>query len=279
MEKNELLKRIEKKENDIKKIEKRIIKWSTGMNPNAHSIIKTAAYENIDTPAHSQHYKEYRDYIAANGDNSDVNNPDDWNKGPSSSELYSAYRDLYDAEKTLANYKVQLDKKNNFDNMTKIKVIWDFLQDWKERAKMSIIQQGKLLYELKQKEDEKFKQWFLQNFPGKDINKESWRTRALFMKKYYSVINSVVFNLYKSKGELDLIRLDKLLDAEVEKKYKDLISRITAKAGEIVDASDLKIVAGNINGTVIGSNRTVEVETIGAGGYNVQIFHYRTLVK
>lgn len=73
---------------------------------------------------------------------------------------------------------------------------------------------------------------------------------------------------------------DKFLDKEVEKKEKAFIKRIEKKAGTITDAENLTIGKdGNINGKVIGEKATVEVETILAGGYNIQKLHYRILVK
>lgn len=94
---------------------------------------------------------------------------------------------------------------------------------------------------------------------------------------------------YRAVDYLDHEKLDELLRKEKEPKYWDLVDRITEKAGEILDASELYISAsGNINGQVQGTKNTVAVETIGAGGKNSyiivnskhgQIFHYRTLVN
>jgi flagellar motor component MotA len=75
-------------------------------------------------------------------------------------------------------------------------------------------------------------------------------------------------------------RLNKALDKEVERKKKTLIARIEKKAGNILDANGLCIASnGEINGTITGSIKTVCVNTIYAGGYNIQCLHYRVLVK
>ena len=88
---------------------------------------------------------------------------------------------------------------------------------------------------------------------------------------------NIVTSLYL--GKIDEQLLDKYLDKEVESKYKALVARITEKAGEIEDASGLYIANnGEINGLVKGTKNTVRVETITAGGYNIQILHYRVLV-
>jgi glucan phosphorylase len=74
--------------------------------------------------------------------------------------------------------------------------------------------------------------------------------------------------------------LDKMLDREVENKRSLLFDRIEKKAGKVVDAAGLYIGHdGNINGVVVGENKTVRVTTIYAGGYNIQCLHYRILVK
>jgi len=74
--------------------------------------------------------------------------------------------------------------------------------------------------------------------------------------------------------------LETLLNKEVESKKKQFIAKVEKKAGTITNAKGLKIgIDGTINGTVIGEKDTVEVETIYAGGYNVQCLHYRILVK
>lgn len=78
---------------------------------------------------------------------------------------------------------------------------------------------------------------------------------------------------------IDETLLKKTLEKEAQAKYEDLCNRISAVVGEIEDVSNLHIARnGQLNGTVVGSRGSAKVETIGAGGYNIQCFHYRTLV-
>ena len=74
--------------------------------------------------------------------------------------------------------------------------------------------------------------------------------------------------------------LNHWLDREVEKRKLRLILQVVKKAGKIVDARGLRFgYDTGINGTIVGEKTTVDVETIMAGGYNIQCFHYRVLIK
>ena len=70
-----------------------------------------------------------------------------------------------------------------------------------------------------------------------------------------------------------------------ERLIMNLWNRIKDIVGEVTDYSGLHLTQGNewegtvINGVVEGTNGKAIVETIEAGGYNIQKFHYRTLVK
>lgn len=79
----------------------------------------------------------------------------------------------------------------------------------------------------------------------------------------------------KDRGQ----RLDAMIKKEIDRKRIALINRIEKKAGEIIDASGLQIVSGDINGVIKGGKCSVKVNTISAGGYNIQCLHYRVLIK
>lgn len=80
--------------------------------------------------------------------------------------------------------------------------------------------------------------------------------------------------------KFDSEKLDKILAQDKLAKYYDLCNRISDIVGEITDASNLSIghQHGEINGIVVGTKGKAKVETIGAGGYNIQCFHFRVLV-
>lgn len=287
MTKEELEKRIEKKESDIAKIEKRIAKWTFGMNEEAKKIV--SACELLwDNPELNNKYNIYKEYAEAHEKDATVFNQTDWNKGPQFGEAYRAYRDLAEAKLTLTKYKNAYAIQTSRDSQAKIQVIVDFLDLWEEQVISFIedeVQRLKELYDIEHERVEKHNSGWYRNHPEEDERSDYREWYRL-----YSYIHPWARECYSRKSEdhLDRDHLKKILDKEKENKYWDLVNRITEKAGEIVDASELRISPkGNIDGYVTGTQNKVHVETVGAGGYNTdtivnskhgQIFHYRTLV-
>lgn len=190
-------------------------------------------------------------------------------------------REIKDFQNTLAKYKEQLNKLSSFEQEEKIKVIWDFLLKWKEDTYNKIIKNAQHFYDLKQKYNDEFKKY-------KEENKERFE-KASYMGKigleqqfsegYYSSVFPITRNVYVSKGKIDEKKLNNILDRDIESKYKHIIAKVKKVCGEIVDASDLHIGNdGTINGLIKGTIGNGYVETIVAGGYNIQIAHYRVII-
>lgn len=73
--------------------------------------------------------------------------------------------------------------------------------------------------------------------------------------------------------------LEKAMEEEKRAKLIDLIGRIMGTVGTITDAAALHIgPEGDINGYIVGTEGKAKIQTIGAGGYNIQCFHFRTLI-
>lgn len=80
--------------------------------------------------------------------------------------------------------------------------------------------------------------------------------------------------------EESIAKLRQHLDEEANRKYDFIIERTTAITGKITDAAALRIGAKHdLNGYIIGEKGTAKVQTIGAGGYNIQCYHFRTLIN
>ena len=288
MTREDLNERIQKINAKIEKIEKRIQKWLTGMNDEAKAVV--AACELLyDDPKYKDAYAAYKAYSDEHSNDPSVFNQEDWNKGPQFGEAYRAYRDLAEAKNTLHKYEVSLDKLTNFDNAEKIEVIWSFLQEWKAEFREYIINGCELYGRLKDNFSQAWNKYKLSQEYKDDIDlylnrgwqkwNAEYQLEKAFRERYYSEVPSLSKKFHTRHGACDEAALDKFLDAEVRAKYNDLVRRITEKAGEIVDASNLYIAAdGQINGIVNGTKHNVKVETIPAGGYNIQQFHYRVLV-
>lgn len=95
-----------------------------------------------------------------------------------------------------------------------------------------------------------------------------------FMKKYS-------FAAYQRKNETDdEIHNRNVRDAKAE--ILDLYNRVKEITGEVTDWSHIRLTSGNsfpvLNGYVKGINGAADVESILAGGYNIQRLHVRTLV-
>lgn len=85
---------------------------------------------------------------------------------------------------------------------------------------------------------------------------------------------------FPSRTTVEALIQDTLND-EVAVKYDMIVKRATQKVGKVVDAGGLHVGDnGELNGYVKGeTGKKVKITTIGAGGYNIQCFHFRVLVK
>lgn len=317
MTREELLKRIEKKNKDIEKINKRIDKWSKGLRPEDIAVCEplgNCIYGTVPrgvswtdfhgTKEYQVAITAYRQYVKNNENN--IPRSDDWNKGPNIDELHNAYIDLGEARNTLKNYQTQLDKMDNFEKEEKIKPLWDFLTNWENKVYDWYMNNALHYFELKrdykeawEKSKEKYK--YINRYGKEDYDENE------FYRDYYIAIDSLTKNLITFKGEykgtfpnekyvitsykVDEAKLKHILKEEKQRKYVDLVNRVTAFTGIITDASNLKIgnQKGELNGIVVGEKGKAYVETISAGGYNDKIvldsgrhgqcFHYRVIVN
>ena len=112
--------------------------------------------------------------------------------------------------------------------------------------------------------------------------------REYFRDEYKKLDYHEFWKKYRSYG----YNLMHTSDEEIEKENKkaidnlilNLLNRVIEKTGKITDTKYLKVTSGNngyavINGIILGEKGRAVVESIGAGGYNIQKYHIRTLVK
>lgn len=199
---------------------------------------------------------------------------------------------IAEAQKRLADYQTQLQAIIEKENSRNVKAVLDFLERWKALVKewhMALIKEyfeehnkvRKLYAEHSESYEEAYKAYKI-NCYGKYekvefINRwgrKDYTEKKVADGKYEPIRDYMVRTIEEAEA-----MLDKDLKYEAERKYDDIIERTNAIVGEITDASRLQInEKGNLDGFILGTKGTAKVETIGAGGYNIQCFHFRTLI-
>lgn len=314
MEIKDLKDRIAKKQEQIKKIEKRIAKWENAKSIEAfikeysHYIRNgyTKPVKTLDdfAQAFKDHFinDEYHpyteeDFIKWYGNEYDWTN-DKYNGWVEScnSEIRRANRDLEDAQVTLKKYEnmlaVEEQKSNTLEN-DRVDVIWNFLLQYKDRVKEYIRDNLKWV-----------KEYHRLNSLYCDLHNNGYSHtmmvdgKRVYEPEYAQKMKEVSAQEKQAKGQIhpytemtytkDYVtntysikedKLEELLMKDITARYFKLIDQITKYVGKIKDASNLSIgKKGDLNGYVVGEDGKARVETIGAAGYNIQVFHYRTLV-
>lgn len=88
------------------------------------------------------------------------------------------------------------------------------------------------------------------------------------------------FSEYERVSECSIEALKKENLEKAQQSVLNLIEKVEDRVGKVIDWSNLHFGAnGMLNGRVTGNLGSIYVETIGAGGYNIQRFHYRVLLK
>lgn len=93
--------------------------------------------------------------------------------------------------------------------------------------------------------------------------------------------NSLSYDLgyhIKHNTKSSVVYVESTLDKEVAKRKQNLINAIIKKGGNIISVIRL-IFNIDLDGAFECEKGTVDLKTIGAGGYNIQCYHYRTLIK
>ena len=148
-----------------------------------------------------------------------------------------------------------------------LKEIQEFINQWKVRA---------INYYHKAIEDYK-KEY---NEIDSKIFEMSSDDRNNAIRQLHEKYNGIVIDLahgYAPKDREE--RLIKIIEREAKSKEQKLIARVNKAVGTIIKAENLYDgVNGELNGIIQGTNGTCKIETIYAGGYNIQCLHYRVLI-
>lgn len=193
------------------------------------------------------------------------------------SDLKWTQRDLEQAKDQLTKYEADLKVATEKANSRNITVIIEFLEQWK--ARVSQFYHDSLPRYTAAREEYRAQEKELE---------AKWRADELKLDDYFEVSRDLrrEFNAqwgflqpYLYRGEIEEEKLARDLKIEADAKYDDIIERTNKYIGEITDASGLEIgYKGDLNGFITGERGKVKVNTIGAGGYNIQCYHFRTLI-
>ena len=204
-------------------------------------------------------------------------------------------RDLERATNSLHKYEEELAKAEEKAKSRNVKVILDYLDAWKAKLTKFYNERFEAYPEAYNTYHEELKKFDLGYFEERKLKKENYEAWSEYHEaketldrhfdNNYGFLAPYVSRTYNfNSGHYDSFKFDdekleKDLTEEANRKYDDIIERANAICGEIVDASMLSIGAkGELNGIVVGTRGNARIETIGAGGYNIQCFHFRTLI-
>ncbi len=233
------------------------------------------------------------------------------------SDIKGATEKLRNAERVCENWKHKLAMEKEKDAIIQKEVpqiIKDFLDNWKANAfhwyccryveflafrkQLKIEERDARMEAIRtlpefERERERWQQLFGDGEPDDSFLLNAFPRRVMdaFLKErdldYWSIkkrLNNFADQFilkmceFRDKGEREEW-LKSALEQEKRQKMLELVGRIHDITGTITDAKGLSLSAGDLNGVLIGEKGAASVNTIGAGGYNIQCFHYRTLIR
>ena len=208
-----------------------------------------------------------------------------WKENPyyyHESDLKYTKRDLEEAQASLAKYREELAKETEKAESRNVKVLVDFLEAWKANC-IEYFKSEKEKYLIAYEEHraqerelgDKIYDWKsdITQAERKALKQKYNTLQKDFREKWHHITQ---FDHGAKTWEENL---EKDLELEKNRKYDDIIERTNEIVGKIEDVSFLRVNGkGNLDGYIEGSRGRAEVHTIGAGGYNIQCFHFRTLI-
>jgi len=206
-------------------------------------------------------------------------------------------REINDEKKKIESYRADLASAVEKANSRNVEAIIQFLEGWKARVRayyMVAMEEEKEMWEKIRaaygtEEYKELGEYYNHNRYGeyeeREVPRYNFRRELVGYRKEKVKIADGKWEYaerYIEHHNFDeaVARLDRDLKDEADRKYDFIIERTNAIVGQITDASNLRVGSkGDLNGYVIGTKGAAKVQTIGAGGYNIQCFHFRTLIN
>lgn len=205
------------------------------------------------------------------------------------SDLKACLNDIESAQTMLIKYQDELKTAEAKASSRNVATIIEFLEGWKANNREFYLGSFERYLKAKAEYRQMEKTYWLNADQGDSASRkqkvEEYETlRKQFHKSWAFLQPYIARRPNKQKCcydiVLDIDKLNKDLDREADSKYDFIIERTVAIVGEIVDATNLKIgFKGDLNGYIIGKAGKAKVQTFGAGGYNIQCFHFRTTIN
>lgn len=168
-----------------------------------------------------------------------------------------------------------------------IKTLIDFLENWKVETKEYYIESFRQFtekyeeYQNFKKENENLRRMsseWIAYYEESQEQKRNLKRQFGFLENYMEWKSNT--DKRKIEFQFNAKRLDEDLKEEAENKYDKIVQKVQGIVGKIENADSLYIAKnGELNGYIEGTEGRAAVKTIGAGGYNIQRYHFRTLVK
>lgn len=186
-------------------------------------------------------------------------------------------------------------EKGEFENRWEYEFVFDHSQVIKDiNEKLSKLKEAQEFDERKREREIK-REWKanrLSNAPEpiqefrKELFDATYRS-LLSLKAYYAKYDTEKQARLAGESVSAYVHFEYATDEDLRREAKndadaailDLMNRVYEKAGEIVKCIDWTISKGRLNGIIEGTKGSVSVESVFAGGYNIQRPHVRTLVK
>ena len=197
---------------------------------------------------------------------------------------------LKELQKKLSGYREKKAAEEKRNDIPHIPALEDFLVQWKEKATHYYCREVRDLATHQQERRDKLKEieskyeypsmhWREIDAEAKAIGMDSKTFNKAMKLRFTQDIHHLRAEGLPGESRFDQF-LDKMLSDEVRSKRLDLYYRCVNAVGVLTDVSGLTVGDnGSLNGHVVGEQGKATVETIYAGGYNIQCLHYRVLVK